>query len=187
MQVIDYAFNDIERKDLPEKPEGIGGAQYLDNLSALQIGFGSKVFRGDRSGIWLGAEKFADAPFSVDMLGNVIASSATFSAYSKIHIFKQTAIPTSLAIGDVWFDTDDNNKPYIADSVGADEITAGEWVLVNDLRAADALLKTGASQTLSGDFNLNDANVKIDGTNKRILINDGTNDRILIGYQSGGF
>jgi len=32
-----------------------------------------------------------------------------------------------------------------------------------------------------------DANVKIDGVNKRILINDGTNDRILIGYQSGGF
>ena len=187
MDIISWAFNDVKKKDLPEKPEGIGGAQYLDNLSAMQIGFGSKVFRGDRSGIWLGAEKFADAPFSVDMLGNVIASSATFSAYSKIHIFKQTAIPTSLAIGDVWFDTDDNNKPYIADSVGADQITAGEWALVNDLRAADALLKAGTSQTLSGNFNLNDANVLIDGANKRITISDGTNTRILIGYQLNGF
>ena len=32
-----------------------------------------------------------------------------------------------------------------------------------------------------------DSNVKIDGTNKKITINDGSNDRILIGYQSGGF
>ena len=36
-------------------------------------------------------------------------------------------------------------------------------------------------------LNVGVANVKIDGANKRIIINDGTNDRVLIGYLSGGF
>ncbi len=35
--------------------------------------------------------------------------------------------------------------------------------------------------------NLGTGNVKLDGANKQIIINDGTNDRILIGYQAGGF
>lgn len=29
--------------------------------------------------------------------------------------------------------------------------------------------------------------IRIDGANKRIVINDGTNDRVLIGYQASGF
>lgn len=106
---------------------------------------------------------------------------------NKTTTFAQDAIPTSIAVGDTWVDTNDSNKLYRAASVGADQITAGEWILVNDLRAADAITKSGTSQALTGNFNLNDANVKLDGTNKRILISDGTNDRILIGYQSGGF
>jgi len=129
MSDIIEAFNDIKSKPLPQA-RGIDGLDYLDRVASMQIGAGSKVFRGDQSGIWLGASKFADAPFSVDMDGNIVASTATFGQY---------------------------------------------------------ISKAGTSQTLTGDFNLNDANVKIDGANKRILINDGTNDRILIGYQSGGF
>jgi hypothetical protein len=57
--------------------------------------------------------------------------------------FRQDGIPTSIAIGDQWFDTNDSNKQYIAESVGADAITSGEWVL-----AADALVTgTGSSVT----------------------------------------
>lgn len=36
-------------------------------------------------------------------------------------------------------------------------------------------------------INIGVNNVKIDGSNKRITINDGTNDIVLIGYLSGGF
>lgn len=360
---IIQAFNDIEKRDLPVK-EGIAGSDVLDNILSMQVGNGSQVFRSDQSGIWLGASKFADAPFSVDMEGNLVATSADFSGsgYTKINIFKQDgiptsisigdlwfdtndsnklyragsvgadqitageweavrdtdiaqalsdaadaqatadgkvttyyqsteptaeaigdlwidtdddrlyrwsgaawveiqdtdiaqaisdagtaqatadgkivtfyqdavptatsagdlwvdtndgnklyrataegddqvtagewvavddtrkikvfaqdAIPTSISIGDIWYDTNDDNKPYVAQSVGADAITAGEWVLIDDQRAADALLKAGTSQTLSGNFNLNDTNVLIDGANSRILINDGSNNRIVIG------
>lgn len=102
----------------------------LTTTSAMQIGSGSQVFRGDQSGIWLGAVKFADAPFSVDMEGNVVATTAVFGQY---------------------------------------------------------ISKAGTSQALTGNVNLNDSNVLIDGANKRILISDGSNSRILIGYQSGGF
>lgn len=341
MDIINGAFNSVKRKGIPTK-DGVAGYGNLNQTSNIAIGIGSKVFRADDSGIWLGGATFAAAPFRVDMLGNLTATSASFPNLNNISIFSQASIPTSEAIGDLWFDTDDgnrlyragavgadqiaageweevtpeggvtvfaqdaiptslmvgdlwfdtndgnkeyraasvgadqitagewelvsttgisvfaqdgiptstaigdlwvdtndgnalyradsvgadaitagewelvtpeggitvfaqdavptstavgdlwydtddNNKPYRAASVGADQITAGEWILVNDLRAADALLKAGTSQTLSGNFNLNDANVLIDGANKRITISDGTNTRILIGYQSGGF
>jgi hypothetical protein len=59
-----------------------------------------------------------DAEFN----GNVIAGSYT-------QVFRQASIPTSLHINDIWIDTDDSNKMYVALSVGADQIAAGEWVL----------------------------------------------------------
>jgi hypothetical protein len=51
---------------------------------------------------------------------------------AKNTVFGQASIPTSKAIGDMWVDTDDQNKTYIAQCVGADEIKAGEWVLARD-------------------------------------------------------
>ena len=48
-----------------------------------------------------------------------------------IQLFRQDAIPTSLHVNDLWIDTNDSNKMYVAASVGADAITAGEWVLTN--------------------------------------------------------
>jgi len=47
-------------------------------------------------------------------------------------IFKQDAIPTSVHVGDLWFDTNDDNKLYRAACVGADQIVVGEWELVRD-------------------------------------------------------
>lgn len=54
-------------------------------------------------------------------------------------IFKQAGIPTSISIGDLWFDTDDNNRVYRAAAIGADEVTPGEWELVRDTGIAAAL------------------------------------------------
>lgn len=111
----------------------------------------------------------------------IISGEWELVASTTISIFAQDGIPTSLAIGDLWYDTNDNNKVYRAASVGADAVTAGEWEQVSDLRAADAILKAGSSQVLSGDIQVGGSNVKIDGANGRILINDGTNNRIVIG------
>jgi hypothetical protein len=57
-----------------------------------------------------------------------IKGSITITGGNATQTFYQDGIPTSLAIGDMWIDTDDGNKLYIAESVGADQITAGEWV-----------------------------------------------------------
>ncbi len=120
---IIQAFNNIKRKPLPQT-RGIGGFDDLRSIMALQVGVGNRAFKSDESGIWLGAHKWADAPFRVNMQGDMVASSATFGQY---------------------------------------------------------LSKAGTSQTLTGDFNLNDARVKIDGTNARILIADASDDRVLMG------
>lgn len=51
---------------------------------AIQVGSGEKMLRVDASGMWLGSETFAGAPFSVDMDGNMIASSVTLSGYLAV-------------------------------------------------------------------------------------------------------
>jgi len=58
----------------------------------------------------------------------------------------------------------------------------GERILTNTLDA-DRI----KASTIEVALDVGEGNVKIDGANKRIIINDGTNDRILIGFQSGGF
>lgn len=74
-------FKDIETYSSPEIPEGY---QSFEKAKTMQIGFGSKVFRGDRRGIWLGAEEPADAPFWVDMEGNMVATSLDLSNYLQV-------------------------------------------------------------------------------------------------------
>jgi len=210
-----------------------GGLSLYSNK--FKRGYGNAVFGSDENGIWLGAAEFAAAPFRVNMQGDVVASSADFggTGYTKINIFSQDdiptsisigdlwfdtnggnklyragsaganeitvgeweavddtrkitifaqdSIPTSLAIGDLWYDTNDDNKPYIADSIGANQITAGEWEIVEDARAADALLRAGSTQTLSGDILVGASSVKIDGANTRIVIHDGVTNRGVFG------
>lgn len=51
-------------------------------LEFLSIGSGQKSFKVDRTGGWAGAVKFDDAPFSFDMLGNVIVNSITINGLS---------------------------------------------------------------------------------------------------------
>lgn len=123
-------FNTVDTPQLiPYDPYSSGqkfGSQAFQDMS---IGNGDKAFHADASGIWLGANNFADAPFAVDMDGNLYAASATFGQY----------IPKA------------------------------------------------SNSTLSGVISVGNGNVKIDGVNKRIIINDGTNDRVLLGYQASGF
>ena len=56
------------------------------------------------------------------------AASAQSTADGKITTFYQASIPTGDE-GDIWFDTDDDNRPYIADSDNSNEIKSGEWEL----------------------------------------------------------
>ena len=85
MDTLDV-FNDVTEGTLPTKTaDSVAGNSYLSNLAGMQIGSGNQVFHGDGSGIWLGASKFVDAPFSVDMDGNISSKSAT--GVAGVYIF----------------------------------------------------------------------------------------------------
>jgi hypothetical protein len=77
-----YKEQDIENVEMPVDDGSRFGSDSLSNVKEMQIGSGTSVFRGDQSGIWLGSDKFATAPFSVDMDGNCTASSIVLTGYT---------------------------------------------------------------------------------------------------------
>lgn len=77
----------------------------------------------------------ASSGSSISELNTALGASITL----KPNIFRQASVPTSLAIGDIWFDTDDKNKMYVAQGIGNDEVSASEWILTADERLADTI------------------------------------------------
>ena len=71
--------------------------------------------------------------------GTKLAGIATGA--TKNTTFKQTSIPVATAAGDIWFDTDDNNKQYRATAANDDVIGSGEWIEVTVAKAALGLVK----------------------------------------------
>lgn len=53
---------------------------------------------------------------------DLAASAAQTTANSKITTFYQPSVPTSLTAGDIWIDTDDGNKMYIANAANVNSI-----------------------------------------------------------------
>lgn len=76
MKVID-PFSNVADQPI----EGSIYGSQISNFNSLEIGAGAKTMKVDESGLWLGADQFADAPFRVDMSGNIYASSVTLTQY----------------------------------------------------------------------------------------------------------
>ena len=72
-------FNDVRDVSLPNS--GDLGQETMPNVASMKVGAGAKAFKADESGIWLGGNKFEDAPFSVDMDGNIVATTLSLGAY----------------------------------------------------------------------------------------------------------
>jgi len=73
------AFTDVKDVGIGSKPTQV--ITSLNDLQELQIGRGYLAFKADQSGIWLGGNKFIDAPFSVDMSGHMKATDLTLTGY----------------------------------------------------------------------------------------------------------
>ena len=84
---------------------------------------------------------------------------------------------TKIDGGDVYTNTITATQ-IAAGTVTATEITGTQL---------DAVATNTGTLNVDEYINVGESNVKIDGANKRILINDGTDDRILIGFQQNGF
>lgn len=136
---FDVPFLPFDEQD----PSSRHGAQFFSNVKQLQVGFGQQVFRVDRDGMWAGAETFADAPWSVDWGGNMIANSVTISGY----------IPTGGALADVGVGnitgTYIANGAIVTDKLAANSVVASK-ISVSTLSAISANIGTVTAGTITG-------------------------------------
>lgn len=121
----DIPYETLEPQDAYEE---------LSKVKALQVGFGSRVLRVDRQGLWLGSDSFATAPFSVDMDGNVIITgSVTVTGY----------IPTGGALTDIG--SGNITGTYIANgAITTAKLTA---TAIDGMTVTGALIRTSSSST----------------------------------------
>lgn len=62
------------------------GTQQLNQVDEIQAGYGDMSFKVDSQGLWLGAETFAQAPFSVTMAGAMKSVSASVGSGAQVVI-----------------------------------------------------------------------------------------------------
>ena len=183
-------------------------AQQIDtaiaDVGSLQIGEGSRVFRGDQSGIWLGASKWADAPFRVDMSGNLTASSAIFTGYvedlggqydSAASGARVRILPTA-DIGIQVID-DSSNNVFLAEVGGANigDVTIGDYAggsgVKWDKSAGDMLIRgdmdAGTITGVTFKTAASGARVEIAAADQKISIYDAGNDEVFFIDDEGGF
>ena len=119
------------------------------NAGSVYIGRGDNIFKADGEGIYLGGSSFDDAPFSVDMGGNAILTSATITGMAT-EIWLGPIIPqwtdswtlnnTYTDVGGSIFDInfDDLDGWYVYFSmVGKTDAGTGYWRLYNDDDSAE--------------------------------------------------
>lgn len=99
---------------------------------------------------WVTARDQALATASQLNVVSATATSAENSANSKIKVFRQDDAPTATTVGDIWIDTNDSNKMYIASATGS-----SNWVESGDSRIASSAASVTSLSTavtnLQGD------------------------------------
>ena len=144
---------EIQREVEPQNEE------YLNNVKNLQVGQGSKVFRMDRRGFWLGAEEPASAPFTVDMDGNVTLTSITTLTGFTDQDLTSVSLPTNgirvdsngiygRKSGATTFSIDTNGDAFFEGDIDASNIT-GTTITGGTIQTAT----TGLRLVMDGDNN----------------------------------
>jgi hypothetical protein len=144
------------------------GAHFFSNVKQISVGFGSRVFRVDRDGMWAGAETYAAAPWKVDWDGNMVASSITISGY----------VATGGALADIGAgnitETYIGSNAISASKIQANAITASKI----QAGAIDGITITGSLvRTSSGNdrVQLNESTNALEvysGGNKRVVLDN---------------
>jgi len=163
------------------KTDGANAPDILKNaqISISAAGVLSNAGGGTVSASGLGAVKtdLTNAPSTIKNANTTKADVGLNNVLDRAQTttFTQASVPTSTAAGDIWIDTDDGNKQYIATSAGNDQVTSGEWVV------------RAPSKAVVGLGNVtNDAQIKTDGSNAPSTL---TNSSVSIssgGVLSGG-
>lgn len=103
-----------------------------------------------------------NAPADAGATDDTAADAAQGTANIRITTFYQSGIPTSLAAGDFWIDTDDG-KAYRATGIGDTTIEAGKWIridlglypgLINVLNTTNAPAVAGATDDTAANLRI---------------------------------
>ena len=120
---------------------------YTNGIGPSDVWF-RKVNAGSGDFIWTTTVSVADTN-DVEIIAadswSAVALLSTSGENIKNKVFAQDDIPTALQIGDLWIDTNDGNKVYVAKSIGANEVASNEWVLSQDSTGASTLAGTKAN------------------------------------------
>jgi hypothetical protein len=131
-----------------------GGSTFPDGTTGRSIYDGFTVYNSGNSPIFR-----ASTTSGTVLFGGLAPSDITdiqSKVINKTQVFRQATAPTSIAVGDLWINTEDSaigrNTIYIATSVGANSITATGWVVAKDLDISKALLQSGGFDS-NGNIN----------------------------------
>jgi hypothetical protein len=135
---------------------------------------GTLVTLVDAHAVTIGGHTTSIATANTNIATVTTAQTATSTAVTnltatvdtKTKTFAQDTAPTSTAVGDLWIDTNDNNKIYRAAAVGADEVAAGEWVAL-----PPSTLKTFAQDAVPTSVNVGDLWIDTNDSNKMYRAN----------------
>lgn len=111
------------------------------------------------------------------------AALAQSTADGKIVTFYATSAPTADGIGDIWFDTDDENRPYRWDGGSWVDITPIADVTAGQIGALG--MRAGAVSQMGMQTQVGTASVKFDSSSKVEII-DGTINPVIAGLDVDG-
>lgn len=145
MSYLDMGFNNLLSKiTVPDLSQGINNANIDEFIGSGAVGFEQSSMRTLHINQDMASKNFQTGVSGWRIKGNGTAEFQTVIAGAYIKVFVQgqitDGIPTSLHINDIWYDSDNNNTPYRAVIIGADQIVAGEWDAIdNPTEWADVL------------------------------------------------
>jgi len=98
---MDIGFKDIKeivQQGMEQGESFISFKSEEGDFQTIKIGAGDKSIKMDNQGLWLGTDSYTDAPFKVDMEGNITIT-ATEDASDTAIRFYDTAGNLAILIG----------------------------------------------------------------------------------------
>jgi hypothetical protein len=148
-----------------------GGSSFADGATGRSVFDGLTVYGSGNNPIFRASTTSGTVTFGGYTPSDIDTIKATSD--SKTKVFRQTTVPTSTSIGDIWIYSDlttpaGRNTIYIATKVGANAITVDPvqgWVVAKDLDISLALAKADG---FNSDGNINRA-IQIPSPNSGIV------------------
>ena len=87
---MDIGFKDIKEiveQGMSEGEQFISLGSEEGDFQTLKIGAGDQSFKMDKQGLWLGSYAFTDAPFKVDMDGNITITATEDASDTAIRFY----------------------------------------------------------------------------------------------------